>query len=1041
MKPAARPLRPKRTIARTNILLTEKTVSISSHVVLFSARVSARVFSMNESAVEARTQELGRQLFAKIKAKKQMTAGGWWNSKLIDYSLKDEALKIQLFRFVDVLPMLRDSSQVARHLDEYFNSAGQQFPSFMSWGASLAGLSRITAAISAGAIRKSVEDMARTFISGTTPADAIKALTTFRKKNLATTLDQLGEAVVSEPEADAYHKKYLAILDELVRVATTWPANPLLDADARGPIPRINLSVKLSSLYSQLDPIDVRGSEAGIAGRLTELFDRAMAAGAFVNVDMEDYRLKDLTLRMFKDLAGSEKYRGYRHFGIVLQAYLHDTARDLTELEKWARRRGTPVTVRLVKGAYWDYETIHARQHGWPIPVFSKKVETDANFEATARQLLDAYPHLEAAFGSHNVRSLSAAMAYAEALKLPRNSFEIQGLYGMADPLKETLAEEGYRVRVYAPFGELLPGMAYLVRRLLENTANESFLRQGFVEGVSEDTLLAKPASREFESADSRIESSGAIFENEPDTAFLLDEERADFHAALAGVRKHLNKSWPLVIGGKEESGGDGEIISLNPSQNSEIVGRVAKASLPQAERAVEAARRAFPAWRDLGVLKRAELMRKAAGIMRQRRFELCAWEVYEAGKPWREADGDVAEAIDFLEYYASEAERIMAPQRRSQVPGEVNENFYQPRGVAAIISPWNFPLAILTGMAGAALVTGNTVVMKPAEATSVIGALLMQIFKAAGVPDGVAHFLPGAGSKVGAHLVTHPHVNLIAFTGSKEVGLWINAEAAKTRQGQQGVKKVICEMGGKNAIIVDEDADLDEAVLGVAQSAFGYAGQKCSACSRAIAVGTAYEPFIKRLVEAVACLKVSAADDPGCRVPPVIEEKAQKKILEYIEIGRKEAKLALSVDIGDLATRGTFVSPAIFRDVPPSARIAQEEIFGPVLALMKADSFDDALNIALDVPFALTGGIYSRSPADITKAREQFRVGNLYINRGTTGAKVDRQPFGGFNMSGIGSKAGGPDYLLQFIEPRTITENTLRRGFAPPEKNAGSAK
>ncbi|HYG74173.1 MAG TPA: L-glutamate gamma-semialdehyde dehydrogenase [Planctomycetota bacterium] len=995
---------------------------------------------MQESAVEARTQQLGRQLFARIKAKKQKTAGAWWNSKLIDYSLKDEALKVQLFRFVDVLPMLRDSSQVARHLDEYFNSPGQQFPAFMGWGASLAGLSRITAAISAGAIRKSVEDMARTFISGTTPADAIKALVAFRKKNLAATLDQLGEAVVSEPEADTYHQKYLDILDELARAAPGWPANPLLDTDAKGPIPRINVSVKLSSLYSQLDPIDVAGSEAGLARRLTELFDRAMAANAFVNVDMEDYRLKDLTLRIFKDLAGAAKYRNYRHFGIVIQAYLKDSAHDLAELADWARQRGTPVTVRLVKGAYWDYETIHAQQHGWPIPVFSHKNETDANFERCSRQLLEAYPHLEAAFGSHNVRSLAAALAHAEALNIPKNGFEIQGLYGMADPLKEAFAEEGYRVRVYAPFGELLPGMAYLVRRLLENTANESFLRQGFVEGVSEEKLLANPNGVSAEIKSAKPEAPRPTgFTNEPDTAFLSERERNDFTAALQSVRRQFNQFWPVVIGGKEEKGGDGEVISLNPSRSSEVVGRVGKASVPQAEAAVQIARKTSGSWRDAGVARRAELLRKAAAIMRKRRFELCAWEVYEAGKPWREADGDVAEAIDFLEYYAYEAEKIMATQRRSQVPGEVNENFYQPRGVAAIISPWNFPLAILTGMTGAALVAGNTVVMKPAEPTVVIGALLMQIFKEAGLPDGVVNFLPGAGSTVGAHLVTHPHVNVIAFTGSKEVGLWINAEAAKTREGQQGVKKVICEMGGKNAIIVDEDADLDEAVLGVVQSAFGYAGQKCSACSRAIVVGTAYEPFLKRLVEATASIKVAVAEDPGCRVPAVIEEKARKKIQEYIEIGKKEAKLALGIDAGELTRQGTFVGPVIFRDVPPHARIAQEEIFGPVLSVMQAPDFDAALAMALDVPFALTGGIYSRSPANIARAREGFRVGNLYINRGTTGAKVDRQPFGGFKMSGIGSKAGGPDYLLQFLEPRTVTENTLRRGFAPPEKSTAT--
>jgi RHH-type proline utilization regulon transcriptional repressor/proline dehydrogenase/delta 1-pyrroline-5-carboxylate dehydrogenase len=375
-----------------------------------------------------------------------------------------------------------------------------------------------------------------------------------------------------------------------------------------------------------------------------------------------------------------------------------------------------------------------------------------------------------------------------------------------------------------------------------------------------------------------------------------------------------------------------------------------------------------------------------------------------------------------------------MTPSRHSQVPAEVNEYFYQPRGVAAVIAPWNFPLAILTGMASAALATGNTVVLKPAEATSIIGAQLMRILQEAGLPPGVCNLLTGEGKVVGAKLITHPHVSVIAFTGGKETGLWILAEAAKTREGQQGVKKVICEMGGKNAIVVDADADLDEAVLGVAQSAFGYAGQKCSACSRAIAIGTAYEPFLKRLIDATASLRIAPAEDPGCRVPPVIGDSAMRRILEYIEIGKREAALALAADAGALPQTGCFVPPHIFRDVPASARIAQEEIFGPVLCVMKADSFEQAHKIALDVPYALTGAVYSRSPAGIARARKDFRVGNLYINRGSTGAKVGRQPFGGFKMSGVGSKAGGPDYLLQFVEPRTVTENTLRRGFAEIE-------
>ncbi|MBI3828649.1 MAG: bifunctional proline dehydrogenase/L-glutamate gamma-semialdehyde dehydrogenase, partial [Planctomycetes bacterium] len=681
---------------------------------------------------------------------------------------------------------------------------------------------------------------------------------------------------------------------------------------------------------------------------------------------------------------------------------------------------------------YWDYETIIAKQHGWTCPVFTQKHETDANFEALSRTLLSGYPYVEAAIASHNVRSLAHALAWAKEISCPSNAFEIQALYGMADPMKEALAEDGYRVRVYTPFGELLPGMAYLVRRLLENTANESFLRQGFVEGVAEDKLLQNPA--EILSVPAKPHTQ-PYFENEPDAAFHEAATRAAFSSALEQVRKQLGASYPLVIGGKDVKGEAAEGVSRDPSQRATIVGRVAGASAAQADAAVFAAKQAFPAWRDMPAADRAALLRKAAQIIRARRHEFSAWEVFECAKPAREADGDVAEAIDFLDYYAAEAERLMKPVKRSPVPGETDEDWHQPRGVAAVIAPWNFPLAILTGMTAAALAAGNTVVMKPAEQSPVIAAKLMEVFKETGFPAGVVNYLPGAGEVVGARLVVHPDVNVIAFTGSMAVGLAINAEAAKTRQGMQGVKKVICEMGGKNAVIVDSDADLDEAVLGVVKSAFGYAGQKCSACSRAIVVGDAYEPFLKRMAEAVASIRLASAADPGCAVPPVIDDESRERILKMIAKGKSEAKVAVETNADELAKRGSFVGPVVFRDVPPHASIAQEEIFGPVLCVMQAKDFDEALKIALDVAYALTGGLFSRSPLNIERARREFRVGNLYINRGTTGAKVDRQPFGGFKMSGIGSKAGGPEYLLQFVEPRTVTENTLRRGFAPEDK------
>jgi RHH-type proline utilization regulon transcriptional repressor/proline dehydrogenase/delta 1-pyrroline-5-carboxylate dehydrogenase len=453
------------------------------------------------------------------------------------------------------------------------------------------------------------------------------------------------------------------------------------------------------------------------------------------------------------------------------------------------------------------------------------------------------------------------------------------------------------------------------------------------------------------------------------------------------------------------------------------------------AKRAVATAHEAFESWRDTPFATRAAVLVSAAGEMRARRDELSAAIVKESGKVWREADADVCEAIDFCEYYAREGARLFEAERLGSFVGELDEQWYQPRGVAAVIAPWNFPLAICCGMTVAALVTGNTVVVKPAEQTPSIARAMCEILWRAGAPREVLQFVAGPGETVGATLVRDPRVALIAFTGSKAVGLDIVQAAGVVAPGQEFVKKVVCEMGGKNAMIIDASADLDEAVLAVRQSAFGFCGQKCSAASRAIVVGSAYEPFLHRLVGATRALVVGDPSNPGTDIGPVIDEEAARKIRSYIEIGKSEGKHELTLDVPEGLEKKVgkpYVGPSIFSGVRPEHRLAREEIFGPVLAVMHAKDFDEALSIANTPEYRLTGGVFSRKPANLARARREFRVGNLYLNRGITGALVGRQPFGGFGMSGIGSKAGGRDYLLQFVEPRAVCENTMRRGFAP---------
>ncbi|MDA1008882.1 MAG: aldehyde dehydrogenase family protein, partial [Planctomycetota bacterium] len=453
------------------------------------------------------------------------------------------------------------------------------------------------------------------------------------------------------------------------------------------------------------------------------------------------------------------------------------------------------------------------------------------------------------------------------------------------------------------------------------------------------------------------------------------------------------------------------------------------------ADRAIAAASNAFPSWRDRPWVERSEILIRASSEINARRDELSAIIIKEAGKPWREADGDVCEAIDFLEYYARQASALFESQRLGKFIGELNEQWYQPRGVAAVISPWNFPLAICCGMTAAALVTGNTVVVKPAEQTPVIAREMCEILWRAGVPRDVLHFLAGRGETVGAALVRDPRISLIAFTGSKAVGLDIIKAAGITHEDQDQVKKVICEMGGKNAIIVDASADLDEAVLAVRQSAFGFSGQKCSACSRVIVVDSCHDQFLHRLVESTKALVIGDPILPGTDIGPVIDGEAASKIRSLIALGATEGSIAVQVDVPsglEAAVGKPFVGPTVLCGIRPDHRLAQDEVFGPVVAVIRAKDFDEALAIANGTRYKLTGGVFSRKPSHIERAKREFRVGNLYINRSITGALVGRQPFGGFGMSGVGSKAGGADYLLQFVEPRSCCENTMRRGFAP---------
>ncbi|MFV8259644.1 L-glutamate gamma-semialdehyde dehydrogenase [Bdellovibrio bacteriovorus] len=978
-----------------------------------------------QSQIVSRGEEILKRMESQSKA--SIFSKDFWYGSIMEWSMKNEKFKTNMFRFVDVLPSINSGDEVARHLKEYFSEDGGTLPPVFNVGL---GLGSLAPGLMAGAIKKNVMGMAKMFITGESPDEALPVLKKARKNKMTFTVDILGEATLSEKEAQDYSNKYMELVTWLAKDAEKWDEVPQIDRDHEGALPKVNVSVKMTALYSQIKDAAWDESKKILKDRLRPVFRLGMEKGVFVNLDMEQYSVKHLTLEVFTELINEPEFKNYKFFGIVIQAYLRDSFEDVKSLTEFAQKRGTPFWVRLVKGAYWDYETIEAEQRGWPVPVYTNKAESDANYELCAKYLLENIKFIRPAFASHNVRTLAACMLYAEKLNIPKEALEFQMLYGMAEPIKKTIVDMGYRMREYAPVGELIPGMAYLVRRLLENTSNESWLRGKFADNKSMAELLKDPAQG-LTPTSPVIPKKPGKFYNEPLLDFAVKADREKMQKALADAKASLPVNVNIVINNKELQ--SGKIFDrVNPSQSDQIVGKIQMATTEQAEQAMQAAQTAYKTWKNVPCEQRAALVDKLADIMTRDRFKLIATQVLEVGKPWAEADGDIGEAIDFCRYYARHMRELQKPLRVGGLPGELSHYIYKSRGVTAVIAPWNFPLAILAGMVTAAAVAGNTVVMKPAEQSTVVAWGLMKMIQEAGFPQGVINFLPGYGEEVGEYIVNHKYTTTIAFTGSKAVGLHIMNRAAVVQPGQQHVKRCIIEMGGKNAVIIDNDADLDEAVDGVIYSAFGFSGQKCSAASRVIVLDEVYDRFVDRLVETAKSIEIHPAENPKAYMGPVVDKEAYDRILGTIAEAEKNHKLLFK---GSVPGGGFFAPPTIFGDVPGDAKLAQAEIFGPVVAVIRAKNLDQALEIANSTEYALTGGMFSRSPANIARVKEELEVGNLYVNRGITGAMVDRHPFGGFKMSGIGSKTGGPDYLKQYMEPACVTENTLRRGFAPAEE------
>lgn len=999
------------------------------------------VRKLSKTDKENSVKHLGLDMLKESQKSQTIFRKNYFSDKMMDWAMQRPELKLDLFRFVDVLPTLVSHKQIVAHLKEYFMNGGKHVPLWMKSGLGVSLSNPVTDRLATFSVKKNVVAMAQSFITGANSSESHVKLKKLWDQGLTFTVDILGEAVISQSEALSYQSKYLELVKGLPQHVESWPERSFLESNSLGALPRANVSVKLTSLYSQMSNLDFKGSVEVLKNRLRPILKEATAHQVFINLDMEQNDYKEMVLTVAEEIFSEDEFKDYPYFGIVIQAYLKSASEDLQRVIDFSSKRKHPLTVRLVKGAYWDYENILADQRDWPVPVFANKHETDAQYERCLHQLMEAYPKIMTAVASHNARSLSYAMVLADQYEIPKSDLEIQMLYGMAGGLAPVVKERGYRVRLYAPVGELLPGMAYLVRRLLENTSNEGFLKQSQEEGQNLSALLADPSQQKVKKSGmkkgqvTKKRKRFIMFKNQSMLDFSKKENRDWMPGAIENWQEQFPLMVPVVVGGERLSNLD-SIEVHNPSHKKEIVAHMNCGRVEDVEKAMELCKNESSDWQMDSVEKRAKIITKAADIMLEKRQQLMALIVLESGKTWDEADADVCEAIDFCRYYADLACDMMVDQEMAGVLGESNEFIYAPRGTCAAIAPWNFPLAILCGMTVAPLVCGNPVVMKPAEQTPAIAYQLYQILIEAGVPKQVLHFLPGLGEVVGAALVGHKDMHVISFTGSRDVGLAIIKEAAELKKGQKHIKKVVAEMGGKNALIIDDDADLDEAVSECLHSVFGFAGQKCSALSRIIVLEDIYPKFKERFMDGLNSLEVGAAKETGTKVGPVVDGEAQKRLLKLIEAHEKEQIMKLELPAKQMK-EGFFVPPTIFESDDPDSELGQAEFFGPVVTLFKVKDLDEAIRVMNNVDYALTGGVFSRSPNNIEKVRRFAEVGNLYINRGITGALVGRQPFGGFKLSGVGGKAGGPDYLLHFLEPRTITENTMRRGFAPESLNS----
>ncbi len=1002
------------------------------------------------AAIERRIRDFGEEIFERAaQACPRWFQREWWLEQTTRMVDSDPRLKAAVFQFVDCLPSLKTDDQIARHLHEYIEARHAPVPLPARWALRQAKSGGMLAGLIGFGARLGARAMAGRFITGHDQVTVLQTLERLRRDGMAFTLDVLGESTTSDARADAYAAVYLDCLDKLPPEIALWPGVALLDDTDFGPQPRLNISVKLTGLDPHFDAIAPRASMDRVAARLRPLLRRARERGAFVNIDIESFKHRLLTLDLFESLMSEAEFRDFTDVGIVVQAYLKQGEEDLGRLLGWGRRRGTRFAIRLVKGAYWDSEVASAvRNHSTP-PVWTRKWESDACYERMAKIMLQNRDLIRPCFASHNVRTLAAVMAWAEQLGVPANGYEAQMLYGMGDPLKAAVAQMGRCVRVYSPYGDMLPGMAYLIRRLLENTSNDSFLKQGFAERSMYarrlgDPAVARPESsplprlRYCDPASDPLEPVH-VFRHCPKLSFAVEENRSRFAAAIARAAAAGPEDCPVIAAGRVLDARE-KRDCVDPARTDHVRTHVHCASIAEADLAAAALARGFEFWKSTDVGDRCGRVERAAELLAQRRFPVAAELVLGAGMTWREADAEVAEAVDFMRFHAEQMLLRAHRPRRRGVPGEDNLQQLAPRGVCVVFTDGGSPLASLAAAASAALVCGNPVLVSPAVQTAPLAAMLLKLLTEAGVPAGATGLLPILDESVALHLARHADVRLVACHGSHRRCSALRAAASEVRPGQRHARGFIGNGHTGGVIIVDDDADVDAALSGVLQSALTFAGQRRDGASHVIVVGGLLKSFTPRLGEAVRSWTVGDPSDPDTQVGPVMTSQACAELTAWIDRAEKAGRLRCR-HTAPQGGGGCFVDLAVVEGHADSFVADLDRVKGPVLALYGADDFDAAVVLAHRAAPLHVVGVYSRSPSHVEQASRELDADAIFINRPTVGGEVDRHPSGDSRHGASPRAMGSGDYLAEFCRARTLSEYTLRHGFSPEQEDASPSE